>query len=195
VRFSGELNLGHPKAPTVVSLTTERLRLREFGEDDWVDLHAIESDPEVARYQSFEPRTQEEAQAYVQGTMASAREEPRATYDLAVVLHGSHTVVGRCGLHITKADAREAMVWYTLQRALWGRGYIPEALRAVVDFGFRELGLHRIWAECDPANRPSYRVLEKIDMRREGHLRENAWLKGAWVDSYIYAILGREWQS
>ena len=63
----------------------------------------------------------------------------------------------------------------------------------MVDFGFRELRLHRIWADCDPANVPSCRVLEKLGMRREGHFRENAWIKGEWVDSLIYAILDREW--
>ena len=176
-------------------LTTERLLLREFSDDDWLDLHAIESDPEVARYQAFEPRTPADAQAYLKRTMASAREEPRHTYDLAVVLRASGSLVGRCGLNITNADSREAVVWYTLHRSLWGQGYIPEALQCLVDFGFRELGLHRIWADCDPSNRASYRVLEKIGMRREGRLRENAWVKGAWVDSLIYAVLDREWQS
>jgi RimJ/RimL family protein N-acetyltransferase len=179
----------------MVTLRTERLLLRDFTEDDWPDLHAIESDPEVAHFQSFEPRTPTEAQVYVQQAIAAARAEPRQTYDLAVVLHGSRTVVGRCGLHITNAAAREATVWYTLHRSLWGRGYIPEALRALIDFGFRDLGFHRIWADCDPSNRPSYRVLEKVGMRHEGHLRENVWLKGAWVDSLIYAVLDHEWRS
>jgi RimJ/RimL family protein N-acetyltransferase len=63
----------------------------------------------------------------------------------------------------------------------------------MVEFGFRELGLHRMWADCDPDNVGSWRVLEKIGMRREGHLRENALVKGAWVDSLIYAVLEREW--
>ena len=178
-----------------VILTTERLILREFCADDWTGLHAIESNPEVARYQSFEPRTPAEARAYVQRTMASAQECPRLTYDLAVLLSASNRLVGRCGLQVTQGATHEAMVWYTLDRSLWGQGYIPEALRALVDFGFAQLRLHRIWADCDPANRPSYRVLEKIGMRREGHLRENAWQKGAWVDSLIYAILDREWRS
>jgi RimJ/RimL family protein N-acetyltransferase len=174
-------------------LTTERLQLRDFTEADWPDLYAIESDPEVARYQPFEPRTEAEALEYVRGTIAGAREEPRFTYDLAVVLHTSSTVVGRCGLQRAPAEPREAVVWFTLLRSLWGQGLIPEALRALVNFGFLELGLHRVWAECDPANRASYRVLEKIGMRREAHLIENTWVKGAWADSLMYAVLEREW--
>ena len=174
-------------------LGTQRLALRDFTQDDWPELHAIESDPEVARYQGFEPRTPAEAQTYVQGAIAAARATPRITYDLAVVLRTSDRLVGRCGLHLSRPELREGVVWYTLLRSLWGRGYIPEALGALVQFGFTELKLHRIWAECDPANRASYRVLEKLGMRCEGHLRENAWVKGCWVDSLIYAILDREW--
>jgi [ribosomal protein S5]-alanine N-acetyltransferase len=177
----------------MVTLVTERLVLREFTENDWPDLHAIESDPEVARYQSFEPRTPADAQAYLQDTLAGARAQPRRTYDLAVTLRTSDRVIGRCGLHFSNPELREAMVWYTLLRALWGQGYIPEALRALVHFGFIELKVHRVWADCDPLNRPSYRVLEKLGMRREGHLRENAFEKGAWADSLIYAILDHEW--
>ena len=179
----------------MVTLLTRRLLLREFTQDDWPDLHTIESDPEVARYQSFEPRTRADAHAYVQGVLAEARLQPRRTYDLAVVLRASNRMIGRCGLHLTNVELREGMVWYTLLRALWGQGYTPEALRSLVDFGFSELKLHRVWAECDPLNRASYRVLEKLGMQREGHLRENAWIKGAWTDSFIYAILDREWSS
>jgi ribosomal-protein-alanine N-acetyltransferase len=176
-----------------VQLSTERLVLREFTAEDCGDLHQIESDPEVARYQSFEPRTRAEMQAYLEGALVDAQERPRRTYDLAVVLTTSNRLIGRCGLQVTDFDLREAQVWYTLHRSQWGQGYIPEALRALVDFGFTQLRLHRIVADCDPANRPSYRVLEKIGMRREGHLVENAWLKGSWVDSVVYAILDREW--
>ena len=53
--------------------------------------------------------------------------------------------------------------------------------------------MHRIWAESDPRNPGSWRVLEKIGMRREGHFIENVWLKGEWCDSLMYAVLDREW--
>jgi [ribosomal protein S5]-alanine N-acetyltransferase len=177
----------------MVRLETARLVLREFGEDDWPALHAVESDPEVARYQSFEPRTPEESRAYVLGAAADATAVERRTWDLAVVLRSDGLVIGRCGLGITDPDAAQAMLWYTLHPAEWGRGYATEAARALVGYGFRDLGMHRIWADCDPANPASWRVLEKLGMRREGHLRENARLKGKWVDSLIYAVLDREW--
>jgi [ribosomal protein S5]-alanine N-acetyltransferase len=176
-----------------VRLTTERLVLREFEPGDWEALHAIESRPDVARYQSFEPRTRNESRLYVLEASQSAADDPRFTYDLAVVLAAEDRLIGRCGLSISDDEPREAILWYTLHPDEWGRGFTTEAARVMTDFGFRTLGLHRIWADCDPENVASWRVLEKIGMRREGHLRENAWIKGEWTDSLIYAMLDREW--
>ncbi|MCA9876189.1 MAG: GNAT family N-acetyltransferase [Thermomicrobiales bacterium] len=177
----------------MVELRTDRLLLREFREEDWPALHAVESLPEVARYQHFDPRTPEESRAYVLGASESVQETPRTTYDLAVALPGDDRVIGRCGLGITDEAQREAVLWYTLHPDAWGHGFTTEAARAVVDFAFRELRLHRVWAECDPRNVGSWRVLEKIGLRREGHLIENVWLKGEWCDSLLYAVLDREW--
>ncbi|MBW3634627.1 MAG: GNAT family N-acetyltransferase [Chloroflexi bacterium] len=176
-------------------LITERLLLRDFELDDWPALHDVESRPEVARYQSFEPRTVAESRAYVAGACEEAKQETRETYDLAVTLVSEDRLIGRCGMGLTDPDLGEGMLWFTMHPSYWGRGYATEAARGLVDFGFRELRLHRIWADCDPANVASSRVLEKLGMRREGHLRENAWIKGAWADSLIYAILDREWTS
>jgi ribosomal-protein-alanine N-acetyltransferase len=174
-------------------LRTNRLLLRDFVESDWPALHAVESLPEVAQFQDFATRTPEQSRAYVLDSMKGAAEDPRLTYDLAVILLADNFLIGRCGLGLTDPDVGEAALWYTLHPAHWSQGYTTEAARAIVDFGFRELRLHRIWADCDPANVGSWRVLEKIGMHREGHLRENAWIKGEWVDSLIYAILDHEW--
>lgn len=178
----------------MVTLHTDRLLLREFVADDWPALHAIESLPEVARYQDFAPRTEEESRAYVLAAAAEANAAPRHTFDLAVVRRADEHVIGRCGLGIIEPPLREAIIWYTLHPDVWGHGYMTEAAWAMLDFGFQQVGLHRIWADCDPANVGSWRVLEKIGMRREGHLVENAWIKGEWVDSLIYALLDREWK-
>ena len=174
-------------------LRTERLLLRDFELDDWPALYDVESRAEVAQYQSFAPRTVAESRAYVAGACEEAKRDSRETYDLAVILVSEDRLIGRCGMGLTDPNRGEGMLWYTIHPSFWGRGYATEAARGVIDFGFRELRLHRIWADCDPANVASIRVLQNLGMRQEGHLRENAWIKGAWVDSLIYAILDREW--
>jgi [ribosomal protein S5]-alanine N-acetyltransferase len=179
----------------MVVLRTERLLLRDFEPDDWPSLHDVESRIEVARYQSFEPRTVSESRAYVAAAYDEAKHDTRETYDLAIMLVSEDRLIGRCGLGLTDPDLGEGMLWYTVHPSYWGQGYGTEAAHGLVDFGFRQLRLHRIWADCDPANAASVRVLEKLGMRREGHLRENAWIKGTWADSLIYAILDREWPS
>lgn len=177
----------------LMRLETERLMLREFVEHDWARLFAIESDPEAVRYQSFGPRTAQESREYVRRCAQDARSRPRRTYDLAVVLRSTDELIGRCGLQRTEHEPGELVLWYMLDRAYWGHGYIPEAARALLDFGFAEVKAHRIWADCDPANTASIRVLEKLGLRREGRLVENAWVHGAWADSLIFAVLQREW--
>ena len=77
----------------------------------------------------------------------------------------------------------------------WGQGYATEAMRALFAFGFNELALHRVADAVDPANVASLRVLEKLGLRREGHLRAARWYKGRWCDEYLYAILAAEWQT
>ena len=93
---------------------------------------------------------------------------------------------------IARPEHFEASVWYLLHPDAWGRGYAVEAVAALLEFGFGELKLHRIWADCDPRNAASCRLAEKLGMRLEGRLRENYWLKGEWCDTAVYAILAHE---
>jgi ribosomal-protein-alanine N-acetyltransferase len=180
-------------AAATMELLTVRLLLREFEERDAPDCNAYEREPEVARYQSSDVRTLDESLAYIRKSLATTRETPRRTFDLAIVLRADGRLVGRAGVHVTDPTAREGTLWYVLHPAHWGKGYVPEAGRALLDFGFGELGLHRVFIDCDPRNLASVRVGEKLGMRREAHFVENAWIKGEWVGTLILAILDREW--
>ncbi len=179
----------------IAPLTTSRLLLREFEEEDWRATHPYESDPEVVRYQSHDVRTPEQSREYIRHVRALARETPRRVYDLAVVPREGGRLIGRCGMRITDVEQREGTVWYILHRSEWGRGYITEAAEALLDFAFGPLGLHRMFGDCDPRNPGSFRVMEKLGMRREAHFRENAFIKGEWCDSLIYAVLDHEWRA
>jgi RimJ/RimL family protein N-acetyltransferase len=74
-------------------------------------------------------------------------------------------------------------------------GYATETAKALLKLGFDTLGLHRISATCDVLNKASFNVLEKIGMKREGHLKEDIYLRNRWRDSYIYAILEQDWKN
>jgi len=181
-----------PSFPELVR-ATDRLVLREQRESDAPDANAYERLEEVARYGSGPPRSLDESLTYIREGLAHARTEPRRVYDLAITERGDDTMIGRCGFGIRAHEPREAMLWYVLHPRCHGRGYAVEAARSMVDLAFGELGLHRVYADIDPRNAASVRVAEKLGMRREGHFIENAWLKGEWTDSLIFALLEREW--
>jgi RimJ/RimL family protein N-acetyltransferase len=181
-------------------IKTERLLLREFYSDDWQAVHAYHNDPRYLRYYTIEAESEQEARRFVQGWVAQQAEAPRLNFQLAIALPESGLLIGNVGLrlrwlggHLTGSP--QADIGYEVHPDYWGNGYASEAAQAMLDYGFGELGLHRIWAQCNAENRASARVLIKIGMRLEGVLREHDRFKGRWWDEEIYAILVHEWQA
>ena len=176
-----------------MQLETDHLILREFAAEDWQDLNAYTSDPQVVQYMSFGPTTGEQARAYIEGCLTRAQEQPRRVFELALVVRAEQRVIGNATLELDRGDPCNASFAYVLNRHYWGHGYATEAMRALFDFGFDQLKLHRLADACDTRNLASARVMEKLGLRREGHLRETFWKDGDWRDEYLYAILAREW--
>ncbi len=174
-------------------ITTERLRLREFIEADWPAVLAYQTHPDYLRYYHWTGRTAAEVRAFVRQFIDWQQEQPRYKYQLALVLPAEDRLIGNCGLRLERQGAIEAELGYELDPAYWGRGYATEAARAMVSFGFKELSLHRLWAACLAENVGSVRVLEKLGMRPEGHLRQNRRFKGRWWDTLLYGLLVDEW--
>lgn len=178
-----------------MQLETTRLHLREFTLSDWPAVQAYCADPVVVQYMPFGPNTDAETQAWLRWCVEQSQADPRRIYALAVILKSEGQLIGNCTLALNPVELREAAFSYLLNQADWGQGYATEALQALFDFGFTVLGLHRVADAVDPANVASIRVLEKLGLRREGHLREALWHRGRWCDEYLYAILSREWQA
>ena len=174
-------------------METERLILREFKEDDWPQVHEYGSDAEVVMYLPFGPNTKLDTKEFINKVMARQKEQPRISYSFALVHQLDNKLIGSCRIQITNVEYKEGEIGYVLNRNYWNKGYMTEAAKKVVEFGFEDLGLHRVYATCDPANSGSYRVMEKIGMQREGYLREYKRFKGVWRDFLLYSILEREW--
>lgn len=185
---------GFDKAPSIAQ--TARLKLREFHEADWVQVHKYASDPEVVRFIGWGPNTEEDTKKFIQRSLLQQKENPRLNYSLAIVLRDQNELVGGCGLYESNIKNFEGWIGYCLNRQFWGYGYATETARALLDLGFSSLKLHRIFATCDPENPASAHVMEKIGMQYEGRLRENLWCSdGSWRDSLVYAIIDREWKN
>lgn len=78
--------------------------------------------------------------------------------------------------------------------AYWGQGFATEMANVLLAFGFEQLGMHRIFATCDPENIASFNVLEKAGFQSEGRIRDHLRINGGWRDSLIYSMLRDEWQ-
>jgi RimJ/RimL family protein N-acetyltransferase len=176
-----------------LALRTKRLLLRDFREEDWESVHVYASDPEVVKHMSWGPNTEEETKRFVRQAMEWEEERPRLHFELAVILKADDSLIGGCGLNLSSSQNREGSLGCCFNRIYWRAGFATEAAETLILYGFEQLGLHRIWATCDPENLASARVLEKVGMKREAQLRENIWNRGKWRDSVIYAILDREW--
>lgn len=172
-------------------LRSERLLLRDMRPDDLPGVLRYAADPEVARFQPWDPADESGHRAYLAATIAQSTSVPRSSYQLAIERVSDQRFIGVCDL--TLSAPWEATLGYFLEAASWGRGYATEAVHTLIEAGFSALGLHRISATCAPENHPSVRVLEKLGMRREGHLRQHFRLRNGWRDSYLYAVLTDEW--
>ena len=174
-------------------LTTERLALREFREEDWPDVLAYQSDPRYLRFYDWSHRSADDVRVFVRRFVEHSQAQPRLKYQLAITLRSDRRLIGNVGIRMDHAEALEADIGYELAPEHWGRGYATEAARAILRFGFEQLKLHRISAWCIAENTASAHVLEKIGMQLEGRLREREWIKGRWCDALTFAILDREW--
>ena len=176
-------------------ITTDRLLLREFVVDDWPAVLAYQQNPRYLRLYPWTERTEAEARDFVRMFVDQQAESPRRKSQLAVSLPDSGLLIGNCGIRRKPENDWEADIGYELAPDYWGRGYATEAARAIVSFGFRELGLHRISSWCIADNAASARVLERVGLKLEGRLRQNEYFKGRWWDTLLYGMPVGEWRA
>jgi RimJ/RimL family protein N-acetyltransferase len=176
-------------------LRTERLELRPFIDDDLDALFDMQSDEAMTRYLYWGPRSRDEVREQLERIkQLTAIDDEGDAIRLAAVLPETGAVVGDVGLWRTSRAHAAGEIGYALHPAHHGHGYATEACEALLRAGFEVLGLHRIVASADARNKASVRVMERLGMRREAHLRENELVKGEWTDEVIYAMLVAEWQ-
>jgi ribosomal-protein-alanine N-acetyltransferase len=175
-------------------IETERLLLRELRPADEDDIHEYASDPEVVRLMIWGPNTREATREFLDRALQAQTQWPRADVGLAIELKSERRMIGSIGLRMKDGGNHTADFGYVLNRKYWGHDYMTESARAILNVAFNQLNLHRVWATCHAQNRASYRVMEKLGMRREALFVKNVMEKGEWRDTYLYAILAEEWR-
>jgi ribosomal-protein-alanine N-acetyltransferase len=168
------------------------LTLRPFTLADAPDVQRYASDRDVAATTLTIPHPYPDgaAEAWI-ATHAPRYAEGRLA-SFAMTERGSGALVGAIGLHLEPQHNR-AELGYWVAKPFWGRGYATEAAEAVIGFGFETLGLNKIHAAHFTKNPASARVIEKVGMAYEGHLREHDLKWGVYEDIKVHAVLAREW--
>jgi len=176
-----------------VMMETQRLKIRRFNPDDWQDLYEYLSDEEVIRFEPYSAFSEEQA---------IKEAERRSNHDAfwAVCLKEDNKLIGN--LYFCQQEPKNFMTWeigYVFNRNFSGKGYATESANRLLQYGFEVCNAHRIQAHCNPENSSSWRLLERLHMRREGHFMQKAFFhcdeqgNPLWHDAYEYAILSNEW--
>ena len=178
-----------------IELESERLIYRKFREEDFPVVFDWLGNSENMKYRMGEPRSESEVRDYIKWTISNAESEDCKSYEFAVVLKSDNSLIGAATLMNVSDDPE---IGWTIHRNYWRQGYGTEIGRTMLRLGFDILNLRRIVAGCNARNIGSYRIMEKIGMRREAHFIKaqpgNSALNYEWCDRFKYAILQEEWK-
>lgn len=169
----------------MTKIETSRLILRNFMETDFDDLYEYISDPEVVKFEPYKAMNKEETQDNLKWRISTDEM-------IAVELKETGKVIGNIYSGIREFESRE--IGYVFNKKFWGQGFAKEAAKAVIDAGFMS-GVHRVFAECDPENESSWRLLEALGFVREGHFKQNVYFwkdengQPLWKDTFVYSKL------
>lgn len=188
--FGTTVELKGPATPVEADgpvLKTERLILRPLKRSDAEALLPLFRDTDTMRYWAHEPIESIGRMHEIIAGNLPPQNAPKSSF---AITRGGHTVGV---VNFYRQQDGMAGLGYILDKELWGKGYVSEALDAALDHGFGTLHLHRIWLEIDPRNHGSIRVAEKCGFVAEGVARESFLLAGEYQDSVFYAMLRDEW--
>lgn len=185
-------------------LETDRLILRRFHKDDWQDLYEYLSDEAVVRYEPYGAFTEEECK---QAAISRANQEffwaiclKEREGEVDPIAQAAGKLIGN--IYFQQQNPPDFMCWslgYVLNPRYQGQGYATESCQAIMEHGFTKMHVRRIAAMCNPENTPSWRLLERLGLRREGHFIKHKFFKRdakgnpLWTDTYLYAMLAEEW--
>ena len=176
-----------------IPIHTSRLILRDFYPEDWLEVHRYAGDPEVVKFMNWGPNSEADTKAFIAQAIAQSLERPRRCYHLAVALKATGQVIGGATLRMLDLEPDAGELGYTLHPQAWGQGFATELARALIEYGFTELQLRRIWATCRPDNIASFKVLRKLGLHFEEYLQHEKIIRGHWVDSLLCGLSQEAW--
>ena len=171
-------------------LKTENFFIRALERKDLEVFTQYRSLEMVAKYQDWTSFTYQDAVELFESMNDSIFGAVGSWYQLAILSLKSDELVGDLYVHFIDQDQIE--IGFTVSPLHQGKSVATEAVSSLLGYVFGELKRHRVVATTDVKNTASYRLLEKLGFRREGHFIQNIYFKGAWGDEYQYALLRSE---
>ncbi|MGK4044207.1 GNAT family N-acetyltransferase [Heyndrickxia oleronia] len=169
-------------------LTTERLLLRKIHVSDSESLFSIWSDPDVTKYMNID-RFTDVSQAREMIELLNHLSQENKAIRYSIIKKDTQDIIGSCGYNSLDFDHSKVEIGYDISKAYWGRGYAPEAISSLVHYAFNSLGMNRIEARVEPANKSSVKVLQKLNFTFEGTMRKCEKSKGRFIDLSIFSKL------
>lgn len=178
---------------TFPELESKRLKLVEIKQEYLKDMFVLFGDPEVTKYYNIKTFNEvKDAQIYLE--WFRSRYEGRLGIRWGISIKGLTGIIGTIGFNTFTVNHR-ANLGFDLQSAYWNKGYMTEAVKAVVDFGFNSLNINRIDAEVMVENAASEKVLAKAGFQKEGVLRDWMYWSQRHYDMAMYAYLKDDYTS
>ena len=174
-------------------IRSQHLVLTPLRAEDAATMFAYRSQPEICRYQSFEPSNLADVEAFIGRVQLAVWNSPGTWYQLGIRTQSTGTLVGDLGIHFLDPDALQVEIGVTIATGHQRNGYASEAFTAALNELLGPMGKHRARASVDPRNAASMALLKRVGMRQEAHFRRSLWFKGEWVDDVIFALLAAEW--
>jgi len=177
-----------------IELESERLIYRKFKQDDFPIVFDWLGNAENMKYRMGEPRNESEVRDYLNWAVSNAEADECNSYEFAVASKTENSLIGSGSLMNIQEKPE---VGWLVHRNYWRQGYGTEIGETLLRLGFDTLNLRRIIAGCNARNTGSYKIMEKIGMRREAHFikaqQGNSALNYEWCDRFQYAILWEEY--
>jgi RimJ/RimL family protein N-acetyltransferase len=174
-------------------LNTTRFVIRAFELKDLHKFAQYRAMDAVAKYQSWSNYSYQDALRFFDAMDYGDFGLDDSWFQLAIATHDADELVGDLAIHFI--DEYQVEIGFTLAPEHQGKNAATEAVTALLSYVFNELNKHRVTAITDVKNIGSYKLLEKLAFRREGHYIENVFFKGAWGDEYHYALLASEFRT
>ncbi len=173
-------------------IETERLILREIIPADTDSIFTIRGDYEVTKYNSGAAYTErEQAENLIAGMQEEYQMESSVRW--GITLKEVDCVIGMVGFNYWNRTDNRGSIGFDLAQAYWRQGIMREALRSILNFGFINMGLHRIEADASIYNEASIGLLNSIGFQQEGIQREQYYEDGTYHDLVLLALLEMDW--